>query len=55
MKYPDDCVICSDSSDPSNTYRDDRHVVNILRRDGDTTVIKIENFKENGELKYHRF
>jgi len=54
LKHPEDYIVCSDNTDPFNTYRDDRQIINLFRRDGNTTILKIENFKENGELKYFR-
>lgn len=34
------------------TYRDDRQINNIFRRDGNTIILELNDFKGNGELKY---
>ena len=54
MKNPNDFILVSDGSDPGQVYRDDRQIINMFRRDGDTTVLHIENFKDSGNLKYYR-
>ena len=38
----------------SDTYRNDRKIENVFLRDGDTVVLNVENYDEDGELKYYR-
>jgi hypothetical protein len=36
----------------ADTCRDDRKIVNVFLRDGDTLVLDTENYDGNGLLKY---
>ncbi len=51
MKNPQDFVLVGKHGDSMNRY--DMQILNVFRRDGNTTVINIENFKENGLLKMY--
>ena len=55
LKHPDDFVLIGKSGDDFG--RADQQIVNLFRRDVNiipTTVINIENFKENGMMKCYR-
>ena len=51
-KYPK-ALVCAGKMG-SNTYENDRKIENVFLRDGDTLVLNIENYDDNGELKYYR-
>lgn len=52
MKHPR-AYVCA-GKNGEDTYRNDRKIENVFLRDGDTVVLNIDSFDENGELKYYR-
>lgn len=53
MKHPDLPIVVGQSGD--FTYRSDRHVLNTeLRDNGETLLLNVESFKEDGRMKYFR-
>lgn len=52
LKYPR-ALVCAGKMG-SDTYRNDRKIENVFLRDGDTVVLNVEDYKDNGELKYYR-
>lgn len=52
LKYPR-ALVCAGKMG-SDTYRNDRKIMNVFLRDGDTLVLDTENYDEDGELKYYR-
>lgn len=48
-----DAFICAGKNERGTlTYRDDRQICNLFRRDGDTIVLELNDFSSNGELKF---
>lgn len=52
LKYPR-ALVCA-TKNGAETYTNDQKIENVYLRDGDTVVLNIENYDENGELKYYR-
>lgn len=49
---PDAFICAGENEKGSLTYRDDRQISGLFRRDGDTIILELNNFKTNGELRY---
>nr|WP_155857711.1 hypothetical protein [Clostridium sp. 12(A)] len=52
LKYPR-ALVCAGKIG-SDSYRNDRKIENVYLRDGNTVVLNVENYDDNGELKYYR-
>ena len=51
LKHPR-AYVCA-GKNGADTYREDRKIMNVFLRDGDTLVLDTENYDENGLLKYY--
>lgn len=52
LKYPR-ALVCAGKM-RSDTYINDQKIENVFLRDGNTVVLNIEDYDEDGELKYYR-
>lgn len=52
MKHPRDFIVVDKVGESFGL--EEQQIIGLTRRDGNTTVLNIENFKENGFLKYYR-
>ena len=52
LKYPR-ALVCA-TQNGTETYINDQKIENVFLRDGDTVVLNVESYDENGELKYYR-
>lgn len=53
MKYPNLPIVVGQSGD--FTYRSDRHILNTeLRDNGETLLLNVGNFNEDGMMKFYR-
>lgn len=52
LKHPR-ALVCAGKMG-SDTYRNDRKIENVYLRDGNTVVLNVESYDDNGELKYYR-
>jgi hypothetical protein len=50
LKYPR-AYVCA-GKNGADTYREDKKIMNVFLRNGDTLVLDTENYEGNGLLKY---
>lgn len=52
LKYPR-ALVCAGKMG-SDTYINDKKIENVFLRDGDTVVLNVKDYNDDGELKYYK-